>query len=63
MESFTEKMRGDGNGCGTEIVSSSRRLSSDMLNYINSKRLCFTYMCCNRLMWMLYVMCQGGEER
>ena len=37
-----------------------------MLGYINSKQLYFIHMCacvcCNRLMWMLHVMCQGGEE-
>ena len=45
-----------------------------MLGYINSKQLYYIYIyicvcvcvcvcvCCNRLMWMLHVMCQGGEE-
>ena len=34
-----------------------------MLGYITSKQLRFINVCCNGLMWILYVMCQEGERR
>ena len=44
--SCVKKLWGNANDCDTKIVSSSRMLFSDMLGYINSKRLCYIYCMC-----------------